>query len=95
MQGAPLGRPFGQFVQAASVTQLGVVPSIVRAWRASGCMAGLPWPALRCFASTGEASSPEDHMWLMALNRYRAPIIEYCGGAPMAQTPYLLVRAHF
>ncbi len=81
VQGAPLRRPFGEFVAASGVTQLGLVPSIVRAWRGSGCMAGLPWPRLRCFASTGEASSPEDYMWLMSLNCYRAPVIEYCGGA--------------
>ena len=29
-QGSPLGRQFGQFVQAAGVTMLGVVPSIVK-----------------------------------------------------------------
>ena len=34
--GAPLGRGFGEFVAAARVTQLGVVPSMVRAWRAAG-----------------------------------------------------------
>lgn len=34
--GAPLGRSFGEFVAAARVTQLGVVPSMVRAWRAGG-----------------------------------------------------------
>lgn len=39
--GTPLGRPFGQFVVEARVTMLGLVPSIARAWRASGCMAGL------------------------------------------------------
>ncbi len=37
-QGSPLGRPFGEFVAAAGVTMLGVVPSIVKAWRGSGCM---------------------------------------------------------
>jgi hypothetical protein len=30
------------------------VPSMVRAWRHSGCMAGLAWERhLRCFSSTG------------------------------------------
>jgi hypothetical protein len=29
-QGSPLGRPFGEFVAAAGVTQLGLVPSIAR-----------------------------------------------------------------
>lgn len=80
-QGAPLGRPFGEFVSAARVTMLGLVPSIVRAWRHSGCMAGLAWEDhLRCYSSTGEASSPDDCQWLMAHTRYRCPILEYCGG---------------
>lgn len=46
MQGSPLERPFGEFVAAARVTQLGVVPALVRAWRASNCM---------------QASSPATH----------------------------------
>ena len=54
--GAPLGRDFGQFVAAARVEVLGVVPSIVKAWRASGCMEGVEWPALRCFSSTGRGT---------------------------------------
>ncbi|KAG1671365.1 hypothetical protein FOA52_002975 [Chlamydomonas sp. UWO 241] len=77
--GSPLGRDLGEFVAAANVEVLGVVPSIVKAWRASGCMAGLEWPRLRCFSSTGEASSPEEYAWLASQFRYR-PVIEYCGG---------------
>ncbi|KAK9862190.1 hypothetical protein WJX84_000590 [Apatococcus fuscideae] len=77
--GAPLARPFGEFVDAARVTMLGVVPSIVRAWRGSDCMQGLEWGALRCFSSTGEASSPEDYHWLVARGGYK-PVMEYCGG---------------
>ena len=38
LQGSPLGRPFGVFVDQARVTMLGLVPSIARAWRASNCM---------------------------------------------------------
>lgn len=38
MQGSPLERPFGEFVAAARVTQLGLVPALVRTWRASSCM---------------------------------------------------------
>ena len=38
VQGSPLGRPFGIFVDRARVTMLGLVPSIARAWRASNCM---------------------------------------------------------
>ncbi len=40
---------------------------------------GLRWDKLRCFSSTGEASSPEDYHWLVALAGYK-PVIEYCGG---------------
>ena len=33
------------------------MPSMVRAWRHSGCMAGLAWERhLRCFSSTGALS---------------------------------------
>ena len=77
--GAPTGREFGEFVQRAGVTMLGVVPSLVRAWRRSGCMAGLDWRAIRAFSSTGEPSNAEDYLFLMALAGYR-PVIEYCGG---------------
>ena len=38
LQGSPLGRPFGIFIDTARVTMLGLVPSIARAWRASNCM---------------------------------------------------------
>ena len=40
---------------------------------------GLEWGALRCFSSTGEASSPEDYHWLVARGGYK-PVMEYCGG---------------
>lgn len=79
-QGAPTGRPFGEFVAAARVTMLGLVPSLVRAWRASDCMAGLDWSALRCLSSTGEASTAEDSFWLSARAGHRAAVVEYCGG---------------
>lgn len=77
--GSPLGRPFGQFVAAARVAVLGVVPSMARAWRGTGCMRGLDWRCLRCFSSTGEASSSEEYLWLSSMGGY-CPIIEYCGG---------------
>ncbi len=76
---APAGRPFGEFVQNARVTILGVIPTIVRQWRQTECMKGLDWSALRLFSSTGECSSPEDMFYLMHLAGYR-PVIEYCGG---------------
>ena len=75
----PRGRDFGQFIQDAKVTMLGVVPTLVAAWRQSNCMQHLNWQAIRCFSSTGECSNPEDMLYLMSLAGYK-PIIEYCGG---------------
>ena len=77
--GAPTEREFGEFVQNAGVTMLGVVPSLVRAWKNTGCIKGLDWTAIKAFSSTGECSNSEDMLFLMSLAGYR-PIIEYCGG---------------
>ncbi|MBF2048053.1 MAG: AMP-binding protein [Elainella sp. C42_A2020_010] len=77
--GAPTTREYGQFIQNAGVTMLGVVPSLVSAWKASHCMHGLDWSAIKAFSSTGECSNPQDMLFLMALANYK-PIIEYCGG---------------
>ena len=78
-EGAPLGRDFGEFVVRQKVTVLGLVPSIVKAWRNSNCMEGLDWSSLKLFSSTGECSNTEDYLYLMSLAHFR-PIIEYCGG---------------
>ena len=75
----PTGGGFGEFVRDAGVTMLGVVPSLVAAWRSSGCMEGLDWSRIRVFSSTGEASNPSDMRYLMSLPGGR-PVIEYCGG---------------
>lgn len=77
--GAPTEREFGEFVRNAGVTMLGVVPSLVRAWKNTGCIKGLDWTAIKAFSSTGECSNSEDMLFLMSLAGYR-PIIEYCGG---------------
>lgn len=77
--GAPLGSGFAKFVQDAEVTMLGVIPSIVRAWKATNCTDTYDWSAIRCFGSTGEASSVDEYLWLMGRAKYK-PIIEYCGG---------------
>ncbi len=77
--GSPTGRDFGVFVQNAKVSMLGVVPTLVRAWKNTDCMYGLDWHAIRAFSSTGECSNPEDMLYLMSLAGYK-PIIEYCGG---------------
>jgi acetyl-CoA synthetase len=76
---APLGAEFGGFVADAGVTMLGVVPSLVAAWRASGDMDEFDWSAVTRFSSTGEASNPDDMRWLMGLPG-NVPVIEYCGG---------------
>ena len=75
----PTGRDFGVFIQNAKVSMLGVVPTLVRAWKHTGCMHGLDWSAIRAFSSTGECSNPEEMLYLMSLAGYR-PVIEYCGG---------------
>jgi len=77
--GAPTAGEFGRFVQQAKATMLGVVPSLVRNWRNSGCMHAVDWRTIKVFSSTGECSHPEDMQWLMSLAGGR-PVIEYCGG---------------
>jgi len=77
--GAPTTRDFGQFVQDAGVTMLGLVPSLVSAWRSTGCLDRLDWSGIRAFSSTGECSNPQDMLFLMSRAGYK-PVIEYCGG---------------
>jgi acetyl-CoA synthetase len=77
--GAPTGAEFRAFVAAAHVTLLGVIPSLVRAWRHSAEPGDVDWSGLRAFSSTGECSSAADMRWLMAQAGGR-PVIEYCGG---------------
>ena len=77
--GAPMGPDFGRFVERAKVTMLGVVPSIVRQWKASKSMEDFDWSSIKCFSSTGEASNPGEMKYLMELGKHK-PVIEYCGG---------------
>ena len=77
--GTPTSREFGRFVQDAGVTMLGLVPSLVSAWRSTGCLEGLDWSRIRAFSSTGECSNPQDMLFLMSRAGYK-PVIEYCGG---------------
>ena len=82
-EGVPTERGFCEFVQDARVTMLGLVPGIVKSWRASNCAEGFDWRALRTYSSSGEASDPRDYRWLMTLNQPPGvikPVIEYCGG---------------
>jgi acetyl-CoA synthetase len=75
----PTGRGFVEFVDEAGVTVLGVVPSMVSAWRSSGALDDAPWSRVRVMSSTGEASAPDDCAWLMN-QAGGVPVIEYCGG---------------
>jgi acetyl-CoA synthetase len=75
----PTSRAFCEFVQNARVTMLGLVPSIVSAWRSQDSVVGLDWTQIKVFSSTGECSNPDDMLWLMSRAGYR-PVIEYCGG---------------
>ncbi len=75
---APTRREFVEFVDGIGVTMLGVVPSIVSSWRASGALRAGDLDSVRVLSSTGEASNPDDYRWLM--DTVDAPVIEYCGG---------------
>ncbi len=77
--GVPTGREFCRFVQKAKTTMLGVVPSLVKAWRNADCTQGLDWSSIKVFSSTGECSTADDMRWLMSRGGGQ-PVIEYCGG---------------
>ncbi|MGB0653444.1 MAG: AMP-binding protein [Thermoplasmatota archaeon] len=79
-EGAPNTPAFTRFVKDSKVTMLGLVPAIVRAWRAAGAVTGDELAGVRIYSSTGEASNTQDYLWLMSRSRYLAPVIEYCGG---------------
>jgi acetyl-CoA synthetase len=76
---APTSRGFVEFVESAGVTMLGVVPSIVAAWKSTGAVEQGDWSTVRVISSTGEASNADDYRWLMAAAG-NVPVIEYCGG---------------
>ncbi len=77
--GSAAGEAFGRFTEKSGITILGTIPSLVKAWRNRGIMEKYDWK-VRLFSSTGEPSQVEDYLYLMWLCRFRAPIIEYCGG---------------
>ncbi len=78
-EGLPHSDGFCRFVEEAGVTLLGVIPSLVRAWRENGALDRAVWTRLRAFSSTGECSNPADMFHLMSRAGFR-PVIEYCGG---------------
>lgn len=77
--GSAASEAFGKFVEETKISVLGTIPSLVKVWRANKIMENYRW-AVRVFSSTGEPSNAEDYLYLMWLNNFKAPIIEYCGG---------------
>lgn len=77
--GSTTRRAYGEFVAEAGVTMLGVVPKLVRGWKADRTMEGLDWSRVTRFTSTAEPSTPDEMLYLMWLAGGR-PVIEYCGG---------------
>jgi len=71
---------FCEYVEAAQMSMVGVIPSLVKAWQASGATDKCDWSCVRRFSSTGEASDPKNMLWLMSRVPGYAPVIEYCGG---------------
>jgi len=78
-EGSPMSDNFGKFIQDARVSMLGIVPSIVRAWKDKKNMEKFNWSSIKCFSSTGESSNPVEMEYLMQL-AHNKPVIEYCGG---------------
>ena len=78
-EGSPASDEFAEFVKETEVTMLGVVPTLVSAWRSNHRLDGARWSRLRSFSSTGECSQADDMFWLSSRAGYR-PVIEYCGG---------------
>lgn len=76
---APTESGFIDFVAAAGVSVLGIVPSIVGVWRSGGLLSAGDWDRVRVISSTGEASVADDAQWLMHAAG-GVPLIEYCGG---------------
>jgi hypothetical protein len=66
-------------LQAPAPDGLGCRHGLPAAGPAAGATL-LPPGLRRCFSSTGEASSPDDYHWLMALVPGYRPVVEYCGG---------------
>src|SRR3989475_690124 len=79
--GATTTRAFGEFVDRARVTMLGVVPKLVRSWKTDATMERLDWHRIRVFSSTAEPSTPEEMLYLMFLD----------GGRPAARGEVFLV----
>jgi acetyl-CoA synthetase len=77
--GAATTEKFGRFAEETKITILGTIPSVVKVWKANNFIHKCNWK-VKLFSSTGEPSNAEDYVYLMALGKFKAPIIEYCGG---------------
>lgn len=77
--GAYSKKEFLDFTVQTHVTILGTIPSVVKSWRAQAFEPVENWK-VRIFSSTGEPSDADDYLYLMYLNHFKAPVIEYCGG---------------
>jgi acetyl-CoA synthetase len=79
----PTSRKFTEFIAKTKVTILGVVPSLVKAWRSKNALDNLNWSHIKLFASTGETSNAADMQFLMRVAGDK-PVIEYCGGTEIS-----------
>lgn len=77
--GAYSKKEFIDFTIQTKVTILGTIPSVVKSWRAQDFNKIQNWN-IRVFSSTGEPSDMDDYLYLLYMNDFKAPIIEYCGG---------------
>ncbi|WP_018342403.1 AMP-binding protein [Cytophaga aurantiaca] len=77
--GAYSKKEFIDFTIQTKVTVLGTIPSVVKSWRAQD-FGKIPNWNVRVFSSTGEPSDMDDYLYLLYMNNFKAPIIEYCGG---------------
>ena len=71
---------FCEFVEEAQISMVGVIPSLAKAWQACNATGKCNWTSVRKFSSTGEASDPDNYLWLASRVPGYAPVIEYCGG---------------
>ncbi len=79
-EGNPVENGYISFVTNAKVSILGLIPSLVKAWRNTELIQQGEWKNIRVFSSTGEPSNIEDYFWLMSRANFNAPVIEYIGG---------------
>jgi len=77
--GSTTKKEFIDFTVETKVTVLGTIPSVVKTWKAQQFGKITNW-SVRVFSSTGEPSEKEDYLYLMYMNHFKAPVIEYCGG---------------